>query len=110
MNLTELTAREGYTLVVDSNASEREDALGTPQRDELCAQACRNNVVAIRPGIPVGFQIYPVSHEIAEDRCGFTGHHQGLWREHVNILARWVRLLIEENTRLQNALAKKDGV
>lgn len=38
---------------------------------------------------------YPVSHEIAEDRCGFTGHHQLLWREQLNILARWCARLQE---------------
>ena len=87
--LTDLVARDGYTLVIDDNASEHPDALGLPQRDELCAQACRGNIIRMRSGLPVERAFYAVSHEIAEDRCDFTGHHQLLWREQLNILARW---------------------
>jgi len=101
MTLEELVKREGYTLEVDPNASARQDIRGLPQEDELCAQACDGNVIAVRPGVPVPFRVYPVSHEIAEDRCGFTGHHQGVWREQLSIVCRWVRLLLDENARLR---------
>lgn len=104
MKLEDLAAREGYSLVVDPNAPDRADALGLPQRDELCAQACVGNVIAIRPSVPERFRVYPASHEIAEDRSGFTGHHQALWREQVGILSRWVRILLEENERLRQRL------
>jgi hypothetical protein len=101
MELADLVAREGYRLEIDANAADRPDALGLPQKDELCAQACRDNVVAIRPSVPEPFRVYPVSHEIAEDRCGFTGHHQALWREQLAILCRWVRILLTENAKLK---------
>lgn len=91
--LFELAASEGWQLVVDDNASERPDALGTPQRDELCAQACKGNVVAIRSGLALDHAYYAVSHEIAEARHDFTGHHQAVWREQCSILARWCRKL-----------------
>lgn len=91
--LFELAKSEGWMLVIDDNASERPDALGTPQRDELCAQACEGQVIAIRSGLSLDFAYYAVSHEIAEARSGFTGHHQGVWREQCAILARWCRLL-----------------
>lgn len=87
--LGSLVAREGYTLVVDDNAADHPDALGLPQRDELCAQACRGNVVRVRSGLPEDRAWYAVSHEIAEDRCDFSGHHQLLWREQTAILSRW---------------------
>lgn len=93
--LFELAAREGYTLVIDDGASERPDRLGAPQRDELCAQACRGNVIAIRSTLPLDRAFYAVSHEIAEDRSDYTGHHQLLWREQLQILARWCRRLAE---------------
>jgi len=89
MTLADLCASEGYTLIIDDNAPEHPDALGLPQRDELCAQACKGNVIRMRSGLPDHLAYYPLSHEIAEDRCGFTGHHQGLWREQTSILARW---------------------
>ena len=89
MTLAELVAREGYTLVIDDHAPDHPEALGTPQRDELCAQACKGNVVRMRSSLPPERAFYAVSHEIAEDRCDFTGHHQLLWREQLNILARW---------------------
>ena len=111
MDLANLVTMEGYRLEVDANASERADALGVPQRDELCAQACAGQVIAVRPSVPEPFRVYPVSHEIAEDRCGFTGHHQALWREQLAILCRWVRRLMDENARLRRQLgtSKDDG-
>lgn len=93
MNLFELAASEGWRLVIDDAAPDRPDALGTPQRDELCAQACRGNVVAIRSSLPLPSAYYAVSHEIAEARNDFTGHHQQVWREQCSILARWCRKL-----------------
>lgn len=93
MNLVELAASEGWTLIVDDNAPDRSDALGTPQRDELCAQACQGQVVAIRPQLKLEHAFYAVSHEIAEARNDFTGHHQAVWREQCSILSRWCRRL-----------------
>jgi len=93
MDLKELTASEGWTLVIDDNAADRDDALGTPQRDELCAQACMGNVVAIRSGLPLAEAFYAVSHEIAEARNDFTGHHQAVWREQCSIMSRWCKKL-----------------
>lgn len=93
MNLGDLCRTEGYTLVVDDHAPDHPDALGTPQRDELCAQACRGNVIRLRSGLPEHAAFYAVSHEIAEDRNGFTGHHQAVWREQCTILARWCKRL-----------------
>lgn len=89
MNLKELVAREGYELVIDDNAADHPDALGTPQRDELCAQVCKGNIIRMRSGLREEHAFYAVSHEIAEDRSDFTGHHQLLWREQTQILARW---------------------
>lgn len=88
-----LAASEGWTLVVDDGAPDRPDALGTPQRDELCAQACQGQVVAVRSALPLDSAFYAVSHEIAEARYDFTGHHQSVWREQCSILARWCRKL-----------------
>ena len=48
MNLSDLVKSEGYALELDPNAPERPDIKGLPQRDELCAQACDGNVIAIR--------------------------------------------------------------
>lgn len=104
MNLVELTRYEGWTLVVDDNAPDRPDILGTPQRDELCAQACNGNVVAIKPSLGLIHAFYAVSHEIAEARNGFTGHHQAVWREQCNILSRWCRHLAIENTQVEREL------
>lgn len=87
--LAELVKLEGYTLIIDDNAADHPEALGQPQRDELCAQACRGNVIRMRSGLRERDAWYPVSHEIAEDRTDFTGHTQKLWREQLNILARW---------------------
>lgn len=93
MNLFDLALSEGWTLVVDDNAPDRPDALGTPQRDELCAQACKGQVVAVRASLPLEHAYYAVSHEIAEARNDFTGHHQAVWREQCSILSRWCRKL-----------------
>lgn len=49
--LKDLVAREGYTLIIDDAAPDHPDALGTPQRDELCAQACKGNIIRMRSGI-----------------------------------------------------------
>ena len=95
--LTELARREGYTLLIDDGAADHPDALGQPQRDELCAQACKGNVIRIRSGISEGDAWYPVSHEIAEDRNDFRGHTQKLWREQLSILSRWCRRLAESS-------------
>jgi hypothetical protein len=88
--LIELVASEGYTLIIDDAAADHPDALGTPQRDELCAQACKGNVIRMRSGLSEEHGVYACAHEIAEDRSGFTGHHQLLWREQTAIMARWV--------------------
>lgn len=89
LTLADLVEREGYRLVIDDNAADSPDAMGTPQRDELCAQMCRGNVIRMRSGMLESLAWYPVSHEIAEDRTDFQGHTQKLWREHLNILSRW---------------------
>jgi hypothetical protein len=91
MNLADLVQLEGYELVVDDNAADHPDALGMPQRDELCAQACKGNVIRMSSRLADNPALawYPVSHEIAEDRCDHSGHHQKLWREQLNILSRW---------------------
>ncbi len=93
MNLFELAASEGWKLVVDDNAPDRPDILGTPQRDELCAQACKGQIIAIRSGLDMSDAFYAVSHEIAEARNDFTGHHQKVWREQCSILSRWCKKL-----------------
>ncbi len=93
--LRELTRREGYELLIDDAAADHPDALGTPQRDELCAQACKGNVIRMRSGLREQDAWYPVSHEIAEDRTDFSGHTQKLWREQLNILSRWCARLAE---------------
>ncbi len=89
MNLAELTRLEGYELIIDDQAADHPDALGTPQRDELCAQACRGNVIRMRAGLRERDAFYAVAHEIAEHRCDFSGHTQLLWREQLCIMARW---------------------
>lgn len=91
--LFSLASSEGFVLVVDGNAPDRDDILGLPQRDELCAQACKGNIIAIRPSLPLDSAYYAVSHEIAEVRTDFRGHNQLLWREQCTILARWCRKL-----------------
>jgi hypothetical protein len=91
--LFELAKSEGFRLVFDELAPDRADILGTPQRDELCAQACEGNVIAIRPTLPLDNAYYAVSHEIAEVRTDFSGHNQLLWREQCQVLARWCRRL-----------------
>ncbi len=107
ITLRDLVEREGYSLEEDPGAADRADAKGTPQRDELCAQACEGNVIAIRPTVPEGLRYYPISHEIAEDRCGHTGHHQGMWREQLNVMARWLRIVMDDNRRLSLELGKR---
>lgn len=97
ITLADLVRREGYQLVIDDHAADHPDALGTPQRDELCAQACKGNIIRMRSGLAERDAWYPVSHEIAEDRTDFSGHTQKLWREQLNILARWCARLAEEN-------------
>lgn len=93
MNLSDLVESEGYRLVIDDNAADYPEALGTPQRDELCAQACKGRIIRMRSGLPEHAAFYAVSHEIAEDRNGFTGHHQAVWREQCAVLARWCKRL-----------------
>lgn len=93
MDLSDLTRSEGWTLVVDDGAGSRADLLGSPQTDELSAQACAGNVVAIPSGFAPIDAFFAVAHEIAEARYDFTGHHQHVWREQCNILARWCRKL-----------------
>lgn len=87
--ITALARLEGYTLIVDDHAADHPELLGLPQRDELCAQACRGNVIRIHSSVRERDAFYPVSHEIAEHRCDFSGHTQRLWREQLNILSRW---------------------
>lgn len=96
--LVQLCANEGYRFEWDRKAPDHPDALGLPQRDELCAQACKGRVIRMNPELDAPFeaQVYAVSHEIAEDRCGFSGHHQLLWREQLNILCRFTRTLATE--------------
>jgi hypothetical protein len=89
LSLMDLVNMEGYELEIDDNAADHPDAKGTPQRDELCAQMCEGNVIRMRSGLRECDAWYPVSHEIAEDRCDHSGHTQKLWREQLNILARW---------------------
>ena len=88
-----LARGEGWELVIDEDAPNRPGVLGTPQRDELCAQACEGQVVAVRDAAVLDRLYYAVSHEIAEARNDFSGHHQGVWREQCAILARWCRRL-----------------
>lgn len=97
LSLKDLCRMEGYELVIDDGAADHPDALGLPQRDELCAQACKGNVIRMRSGLPERDAWYPVSHEIAEDRTDFSGHTQKLWREQLNILARWCARLAADN-------------
>lgn len=101
IDLYTLTESEGWTLIVDENAPDRPDILGLPQRDELCAQACKNNIIAIRPQLKHIDAFYAVSHEIAEARHDFTGHHQHVWREQCSILSRWCRHLTLENRQTE---------
>lgn len=104
IDLHKLVRWEGWELVIDDNAPDRPDALGTPQRDELCAQACKNNVVALRSELALDDAFYAVSHEIAEARNGFRGHTQQVWREQCAIMARWCRTLREDNEQLEREL------
>ena len=104
IDLHKLALWEGWTLVIDDNAPNRPDILGTPQRDELCAQACENNIVAIRSGLALDHAFYAVSHEIAEARNGFKGHSQQVWREQCQIMSRWCRILREDNGQLDMEL------
>lgn len=96
--LVELAKAEGYDLVIDDGAADHPDALGLPQRDELCAQACKGNVIRIRSGLSESDAFYAVAHEIAEDRCDFSGHTQRLWREQTSIMARWCARLLKTRT------------
>lgn len=100
LTLKDLVAREGYALIIDDNAADHPEALGVPQRDELCAQVCKGNIIRMRSGLEDHVAWYPVSHEIAEDRTDFKGHTQKLWREQLNILSRWCMRLDEENARM----------
>src|ERR1043165_8269761 len=102
--LKRLTAREGYELIIDDHAADHPDLLGTPQRDELCAQVCKGNVIRMRSGLDEPVAWYPVSHDIAEDRTDFRGHTQRLWREQIYVLTRWCARLAAENRALHNAL------
>lgn len=104
ITLKELVTREGYTLIIDDAAPDHPEALGQPQRDELCAQACAGNIIRMRSGLPEEDAWYPVSHEIAEDRTDFKGHTQKLWREQLNILARWCARLAADNETLADEL------
>jgi len=94
--LEDLVRSEGYTLIIDDDAANHPEALGTPQRDELCAQVCKGNIIRMRSGLRDIDAFYPLSHEIAEDRCDFSGHTQKMWREQLNILARWCTRLYKE--------------
>lgn len=105
MDLFDLTTAEGWRLVVDDGAASRPDLLGSPQKDELSAQACAGNVVAIPSTLRPIDAFFAVAHEIAEARYDFTGHHQHVWREQCNIMARWCRRLTGE---LRSAL-EQDG-
>jgi hypothetical protein len=99
LDLHRLCLLEGYQLIIDENAADHPDALGAPQRDELCAQACKGNVIRMRPGVPPAAAFYAVSHEIAEDRTDFGGHTQLLFREQLNIVTRWCARLAAEVSR-----------
>lgn len=111
MNLFDLARAEGWTLVVDDQAPDRPDILGSPQRDELSAQACAGNVVAIQKTLAPSNAFFSVAHEIAETRYDFTGHHQHVWREQCNILARWCRkLTVELETVLAQDARELDAV
>lgn len=104
IDLHKLVRWEGWELVIDDNAPDRPDALGQPQRDELCAQACKDNVVALRSDLALDHAFYAVSHEMAEARNGFKGHTQQVWREQCSIMARWCRILREDNEQLEREL------
>ncbi len=93
ITLADLAELEGYELIIDDNAADHPERLGLPQRDELCAQACKGNVIRMRSGLRERDAFYAVSHEIAEDRCDFSGHTQLLWREQLQIMSRWCRRL-----------------
>lgn len=95
LTLRDLARMEGYELVIDDHAADHPDALGTPQRDELCAQACKGNVIRVRSGLRERDAYYAVAHEIAEDRCDFSGHTQRLWREQLSIMSRWCARLAD---------------
>lgn len=98
MNLKELVELEGWRYVEMEEPSQHPDRLGSPQTDPLCfAQACKNNVIAVRPGAG-GDAFYAAAHEIAEARHDFSGHHQHVWREQCNILARWCKHLWRRQT------------
>ncbi len=104
IDLHKLVQWEGWSLVIDDNAPNRPDILGSPQRDELCAQACKDNIVAIRSELSLDHAFYAVSHEIAEARNGYKGHTQQVWREQCAIMARWCRILREDNEQLEMEL------
>jgi len=102
MTLKELVKLEGYELVVDDGYADHPGAMGTPQRDELCAQMCLGNVIRIPSTLTEANAIYPISHEIAEHRCDFTGHHQRLWRQQCDILQRWCARLLAAQQAAQS--------
>lgn len=104
LTLRELAMFEGYELIIDDNAADHPDAKGLPQRDELCAQACAGNVIRMRSRLRQRDAFYAVAHEIAEDRCDFSGHTQILWREQTAIQARWCARLMAEQERLAREL------
>lgn len=104
MTLRDLARYEGYELIIDDNAADHPDAKGLPQRDELCAQACSGNVIRMRSGLRERDAFYAVAHEIAEDRCDFSGHTQLLWREQTAIQARWCARLMAEQERIAHEL------
>jgi hypothetical protein len=111
LTLKDLVRKEGYELVIDDGAADHPDALGTPQRDELCAQACKGNVIRMRSGLAEEDAWYPVSHEIAEDRTDFRGHTQKLWREQLNILSRWcARLAADNAAQAERALGLEEDI
>lgn len=93
LTLRDLVEREGWRYVEVEAPCEEPSRLGSPQRDPLCfAQACAGNVLAVKPN-SAGHAFYAAAHEIAEARHDFSGHHQHVWREQCNILARWCRQL-----------------
>ncbi len=94
--LTRAVQREGWTLVYTDEPSLHPEAIGSRQSDPAATvQALSGNRLAIREGTERD-SYYAAAHEIAEARNGFSGHHQQCWREQCTILARWVRLLLDD--------------
>lgn len=86
ITIEDLAKAYGYQLVIDDSPNTHPDSLGDPGPDSPAAVLSGDRIAVWSLSSD---WVYSITHEMAEDYCGFQGHTDLLWMTHTNLLAAW---------------------